>query len=164
MVATSTLISGPGGDGEKVSLQSQPLPRGHPALPSHRGTPRPQGPAETGDAAFGGKKSSPQDFHLAFILPWGEDRGDHEPTAGGMLPMLLRTATVPECGSSSTLASRVATPSSWVLRTPTRLPRTRRGSSGARGTGALGYSPMGKHGVCLSPLSIMCQENLIFWT
>lgn len=103
-MATSTRISGPGGGGERVS-QSQHPPKGAPLA---HGAYHRQGVLLLGEK----KKIFPPRFSPELHPPQGEDRGDHLPTAGGMLPMLLRTAVVPECGSSSTLASRVVTPSS----------------------------------------------------
>lgn len=50
--------------------------------------------------------------------------------------MLLRRAAVLDWESPSTLASRVETPSSWPLMTPTRLPRTWCASPGASGMGS----------------------------
>lgn len=77
--------------------------------------------------------------------------------------MLVRTMAVSECGSSSTLASRVVTPSSWALTTPTRLPRTRCGSPGAKGTGAaalvlLSLEKAGQFPI--SPLNNLCIKKI----
>lgn len=99
--------------------------------------------------------------------PWGEGGGDHLPMAGGMLLMLPWTAAVPECGSSSTRASRVAKPSSWALMMPTMLPRTRRGSPGAKGTGAAALGLLSCRKAGCFPVSLLnnlrVQKNLIFW-
>ena len=151
-----------------MSPQSQHLPKGAPSPPE---PPRPHLPMghNTDMACSFWSKIFPPSFSpdTGQNLPWGEGGGDHLPTAGGMLPMLLRMPAMPECGSSSTLASRVATPSSWALMTPTRLPRTRRGSPGAKGTGAAalgqrhwGHSPVGKRGALLSPLNNLCVKKI----
>lgn len=88
MMVTSTCISGPGGEGEKMPPQSQCAPKGAPSPPQPPCPPSPMGHNIDVACRIRGK-IFPRSFSpdTGQNPPWGE--GDHLPTVGGMLPMLL---------------------------------------------------------------------------